>query len=64
MYENQAKEDEAKDVIEWLEKCNWEAEEKEKYFFSKFTHKPLDWLYQNDRPEYEKMVKIKENGKN
>jgi hypothetical protein len=51
-------------VIEWLEKCNWEAEEKEKYFFSKFTHKPFDWLYQNDRSEYEKMVKIKENGKN
>ncbi len=43
LYENQAKEDDAKDVLGWLEKCNWEAEEKEKYFFSKFTKKPLEF---------------------
>ncbi len=28
LYENQVKEDQAKDVVDWLGKCNWEAEVK------------------------------------
>jgi hypothetical protein len=46
-------------VIAWLEKCNWEAEEKEKYFFSKFSQKPTDWLKKNNIDEYHKLMESK-----
>jgi hypothetical protein len=46
-------------VLGWLEKCNCEEEEKEKYFFSKFTKKPMDWLHKNSKEEYEKVMQMR-----
>ena len=46
--------------MQWLEEKNWEAEEKEKFFYEKFTQKPLEWLKKNDKTEYLKATQVKE----
>jgi hypothetical protein len=56
LFENQIKQDQTKELVEWLEEKNWEAEEKEKFFYEKFTQKPLEWLKKNDKAEYMKAV--------
>jgi hypothetical protein len=60
LFENQVKQDQVKDLVQWLEEKNWEAEEKEKFFYEKFTQKPLEWLKKNDQTEYLKTVQAKE----
>lgn len=41
LIENQMKETEQINLLEWLEHKNWEQETKEKYFYNKYTEKPL-----------------------
>lgn len=41
LIENQLKETEQINLLEWLEQKNWELETKEKYFYRKYTEKPL-----------------------
>lgn len=47
-------------MVQWLEDKNWEAEEKEKFFYEKFAQKPLKWLKKHDRAEYLKALQAKE----
>jgi cysteine-rich repeat protein len=56
LYENQLKQDEASDLVQWLEKKNWEEEMKEKFYFGKFAEKPLDWMRKNDKESFEKIM--------
>ena len=41
LIENQMKETEQINLLEWLEHKNWEQQTKEKYFYNKQTEKPL-----------------------
>ena len=43
-----------------MEEKNWEAEEKEKFFYEKFAQKPLEWLKKHDKAEYLKALQAKE----
>jgi hypothetical protein len=47
-------------LVQWLEEKNWEAEEKEKFFYEKFAQKPLEWLKKHDKAEYLKALQAKE----
>ena len=47
-------------MVQWLEEKNWEAEEKEKFFYEKFAQKPLEWLKKHDKAEYLKALQAKE----
>jgi hypothetical protein len=59
LYENQLKQDEASDFMQWLEKKNWEEEVKEKFYFERFAEKPLDWMQKNDKETFGKMMEAR-----
>lgn len=48
-------------LLEWLERKNWEQQTKEKYFYKKHSDKPLEWLKKNDKEEYEKRLNERNN---
>jgi hypothetical protein len=56
LYENQLKKDEASDLVQWLERRDWEVEEKEKFYFGKFAEKPLDWMQKNEKETHVKFM--------
>ena len=43
-------------MLQWLEKRNWEEEQKEKFYFGKFAEKPLDWMRKNDKQNFAKIM--------